>query len=63
MKIKVELTVNVDPEEWAETYGTESDSATIRASVRTWVANAVSNHPDGLLANDVSTLDRLVVNS
>lgn len=49
MKIRIELTVAVDPEEWYETYGTSSDEAGIRDEVRRWATNAITHHPDGIV--------------
>lgn len=52
MIVKVELSVLVDPEEWVEVYGLADDSTgAVEQDVRKWVQNAVSNHPQGLLAN------------
>jgi hypothetical protein len=56
MIVKVELSVLVDPEEWAEAYGmTEDSTAAVAADVQAWVERAVSNHPEGLLANALYT--------
>lgn len=56
MIVKVELAVLVDPEEWAESYGLADDSsASVAADVQAWVERAVSNHPEGLLANALYT--------
>jgi hypothetical protein len=49
MKVKIDMTVAVDLDEWAETYGLEKDSATVRDDVKRWAANAVAHHPDGLV--------------
>jgi hypothetical protein len=50
MKVKIELTVAVDPQEWQETYGLADDSAAgIRDDVKRWAANQLSHHPDGLI--------------
>lgn len=49
MKVKIELTVAVDPDEWDETYGTGNAPAQVRDDVRRWAANTLSHHPDGLL--------------
>jgi hypothetical protein len=55
MKIKIELTVAVDHEEWAETYGLGNnpgnpvDQAEVRDDVKRWATNALSHHPDGLI--------------
>jgi hypothetical protein len=49
MKVKIEMTVAVDPVEWAETYGMESDPASVRDDVKRWAANAIAHHPDGLI--------------
>lgn len=59
MRIKIELDVLVDAEAWAEEYGIDdADSQAIVDDVRQWVRNAVSNHPEGLLANDLSVMLR-----
>jgi hypothetical protein len=56
MIVKVELSVLVDPDEWAEAYSLADDSAaTVAADVQSWVERAVSNHPEGLLANALYT--------
>lgn len=55
MKVKIELTVAVDPQEWAETYGLGGDSenpvdqAAVRDDVKRWATNTLSHHPDGLV--------------
>ena len=59
MRIKIELDVLVDAEAWAHEYGIdEADSQALVDDVRRWVRNAVSNHPEGLLANDLSVMLR-----
>lgn len=49
MQIKIEITVAVDPDEWADTYGIASDAASIRDDVRRWATTNLSHHPDGLI--------------
>jgi hypothetical protein len=49
MKIKIELVVAVDANEWAETYGMDADAASVRDDVKRWAATALSHHPDGLI--------------
>lgn len=51
MKIKIELTVAVDPDEWSETYGLGwgPSPAEIRDDVKRWACNAICHHPDGLV--------------
>lgn len=55
MKVKIELTVAVDPQEWAETYGLGNDPdnpvdrAEVRDDVKRWATNALAHHPDGLI--------------
>jgi hypothetical protein len=49
MKVKIELTVAVDPVEWSETYGIDADAPVVRDDVKRWAANALSHHPDGLI--------------
>jgi hypothetical protein len=49
MKVQISLTVAVDPDDWAETYGIRNDPATIRDDVKRWAVNAIVHHPDGLL--------------
>lgn len=41
MKIKVELLVEVDPQEWANTYGGSSKAADVREDVQDYVLNSV----------------------
>lgn len=50
MKVRIEIEVAFDPDEWAETYGFENDDhAGIRDDVKRWAANTLSHHPDGLI--------------
>lgn len=49
MKVEIDLTVAVNPVEWAETYGMDPDAASVRDDVKTWAAVALSHHPDGLI--------------
>jgi hypothetical protein len=49
MKVKIEITVAVDPVAWDETYGTGSDGPAVRDDVKRWAANTLSHHPDGLV--------------
>jgi hypothetical protein len=50
MKVKIELTVAVDPQEWQETYGlNEKSDAAVRDDVKRWAANQLAHHPDGLI--------------
>jgi hypothetical protein len=49
MKIAIEITVAVDPDEWADTYGIANDPASIRDDVRQWATSNLSHHPDGLV--------------
>lgn len=53
------LARGVTSEAWAHEYGIdEADSQALVDDVRRWVRNAVSNHPEGLLANDLSVMLR-----
>ncbi len=49
MKVKIEMTVAVDPEEWRDAYGTADSDADVRDEVRRWAWNALRYHPDGLI--------------
>lgn len=49
MRVRIELTVAVDPAEWSETYGCDADAATVRDDVKRWAATALAHHPDGLI--------------
>lgn len=49
MRVKIELTVVVDPKDWDLTYGTGTDAASVREDVKRWAATALSNHPEDLL--------------
>lgn len=46
MKVRIELTVEVDAEGWASTYGTEPDAASIRNDVREWAKNTILGGQD-----------------
>jgi hypothetical protein len=41
VKVRIEMTVEVDPAEWVENYG--CDRADVRADVREYVRNTVEN--------------------
>ena len=45
MKIRVEMTVEVDPNEWADQYGVEPDAGTIRQDVRAYVQHLAFESP------------------
>ena len=50
MRVEIQLTVAVDPDEWYETYGCGSGSpADVRDDVKRWAANTLAHHPDGLI--------------
>lgn len=49
MRVKIEITVAVDPTEWADTYGITNDAVSVRHDVKRWATNALSHHPDGLI--------------
>ncbi|BDZ52387.1 hypothetical protein GCM10025867_46280 (plasmid) [Frondihabitans sucicola] len=49
MKIKIELTINVDPEDWSRSYGTGTDAKAVRNDVKSWVRGWVSEHPENLI--------------
>jgi hypothetical protein len=43
MKVRIALTVDVDPNEWADAYGTEPTPAAVAADVRGYVRDAVAD--------------------
>ena len=43
MKIKISLTIEVDPQEWAAVYGTGTAAAEVREDVKTYVQNQVGS--------------------
>jgi len=43
MKISITLTIDVDPEQWADNYGIEKSD--VRGDVKTYVHNAVQQAP------------------
>lgn len=43
MKVRIAVTVDVDPEAWAEEYGIESSG--VREDLKTWVVNAIQQCP------------------
>lgn len=45
MKIKISLTIEVDPQEWAAVYGTGTAAAEVREDVKTYVQNQVWESP------------------
>jgi hypothetical protein len=49
VKVRIELTVAVDPAEWAEAYGCDGDEAAVRDDVQRWATTTLSHHPDGLV--------------
>lgn len=50
MKVRIELTVEVDADGWASTYGVEPDAAVIREDVREWAKNTLlSSQDEGLI--------------
>ena len=49
MKVKIDMTVDVDPKDWAEVYGSPSSAASVRWQVRNWMRQQALYHPDGLL--------------
>lgn len=49
MKVRIALTVEVDAEDWASTYGIDADAATVREDVREWTKHMLLAHPDGLV--------------
>ncbi|MBA0054323.1 hypothetical protein E0L36_26770 [Streptomyces sp. AJS327] len=46
MKVRVEITVEVDREEWSLAYGVEDKADAIRADVKTYVANGIDGASD-----------------
>jgi hypothetical protein len=49
MRVKIEITVAVDPGKWADTYGIANDEVSVRDDVKRWATNTLSHHPDGLI--------------
>lgn len=50
MKVRIELTVEVDADGWASTYGVEPDAASIRKDVQEWAKNTIlGGQAEGLL--------------
>jgi hypothetical protein len=45
MKVRITLTVEIDPEEWTTAYGVEG-AQEIRADVKQYVANGIAGAPD-----------------
>lgn len=41
MKIKIEVTVEVDQTQWSDTYGVENTKAAVREDVREWAKHAL----------------------
>lgn len=39
MKVRVTMTVDIDPEAWDLNYGTGTDAAAVREDVRTYIEN------------------------
>jgi hypothetical protein len=46
MKVKVEVTIEVNAEEWAEEYGCEPES--VRSDVKRWAQNRLNSYDDEL---------------
>lgn len=46
MKVRIELTVEVDAEGWASTYGIDSGAASIRKDVREWAKTTILGSQD-----------------
>lgn len=46
MKVRIELTVEVDADGWAMTYGVEPDAAAIRKDVREWAKQTILGAQD-----------------
>ena len=49
MKVHIDMTLEVDPKDWAETYGSPSTAESVRWQVQNWMRDAALFHPDGLL--------------
>lgn len=49
MKIRLELTVEVDPADWNRSYGTGTDAKAVREDVQAWMRGAAIDHPEGLI--------------
>lgn len=49
MKIRIALTIEVDPQEWASVYGTDTDARSVRQDVQEWAKHTLLGHPDGLV--------------
>ena len=52
MKVKIEVTIDVDVDGWAAEYGCET--AAVRADVKRWAHNRLNSYDDGALARVVS---------
>lgn len=46
MKVRIELTVEVDADGWARTYDVEPDAASIRKDVREWAKTTLLGSQD-----------------
>lgn len=46
MKVRIELTVEVDVDGWSRTYGVEADAASIRKDVREWAKTTLLGSQD-----------------
>lgn len=51
MKVKIEITVDVDRDGWDQAYGTGMSAAVIREDVRSWVKAQLSDQAEGLITD------------
>jgi hypothetical protein len=50
VKVKIEITIAVDPDEWSEMYGLpDGDHAAVRDDVKRWATSTLSHHRNGLV--------------
>ncbi|MFE9381767.1 hypothetical protein ACFYMO_00800 [Streptomyces sp. NPDC007025] len=45
MKVRITLTLDIDPEAWSLAYGTTTEAAAVREDVRSYVLNSVQGAP------------------
>ncbi|MGP5262782.1 MULTISPECIES: hypothetical protein [Glutamicibacter] len=48
MKIQISLTVEIDPEAWASSYGIEKHD--VRQDFKRWAVQKILEHPEGLVS-------------
>lgn len=49
MKVRIALTVEVDPEAWNAAYGRGASAAEVREDVQDWALHTLTEHPEGLI--------------